>query len=150
MIQRHYSGGQLAGKTFAVWGLAFKPNTDDMRAASSRRLLELLWDAGAQVRAYDPEASNEAQRIFGDRGDLVLCASADESVDGADALVVVTEWREFRSPEFPTLANSLRDMVLFDGRNLYDPEVVEKAGIAYFGIGRGRSILRDDGLVERS
>ncbi|MGY0557948.1 UDP-glucose dehydrogenase family protein [Lysobacter sp. A421] len=148
LIQRHYRGGQLAGKTFAVWGLAFKPNTDDMRAASSRRLLELLWDAGAQVRAYDPEASSEAQRIFGDRGDLVLCASADEAVEGVDALVVVTEWREFRSPEFPALATSLRDAVLFDGRNLYDPAVVEKAGIAYFGIGRGRSILRDDGSVE--
>ncbi|MGQ4582585.1 nucleotide sugar dehydrogenase [Lysobacter sp. F60174L2] len=147
LMRKHYQGEQLTGKTFAVWGLAFKPNTDDMRAASSRRLLEQLWGAGARVRAYDPEANHEAQRIFGDRDDLVLCGSADDAIDGADGLVVVTEWREFRSPEFSTLATSLRDAVLFDGRNLYDPAVVERAGIAYFGVGRGRSILRDMGEV---
>ena len=140
LIQKHYGDGQLRGRTFAVWGLAFKPNTDDMRAASSRRLLEQLWNAGALVRAYDPEAADEARRIFGDRDDLVLCGSAEEALEGANGLVIVTEWREFRSTDFARLATSLRDAVLFDGRNLYDPVVVEKAGVAYFGIGRGRSI----------
>src|SRR5690606_6685380 len=102
LVQRHYGedAAALAGRTFAVWGLAFKPNTDDMRAASSRRLLQQLWGVGARIRAYDPEANHEAQRIFGDRDDLVLCESADDAVDGADGLVVVTEWREFRSPDF--------------------------------------------------
>lgn len=139
LAQRHYDD-KLVDKTFAVWGLAFKANTDDMRAASSRRLLEQLWAAGARVRAYDPEARQEALRIFGDRDDLALCASAEEALDGADALAVVTEWREFRSPDFPALAISLRDAVLFDGRNLYQPGDVEGAGIKYYGIGRGRSI----------
>lgn len=139
LIERHY-GGSVAGKTFAVWGLAFKPNTDDMREASSRRLLQLLWDAGAKVRAYDPEATEEAQRIFGDRDDLVLCDSARAALADADALVVVTEWKQFRSPDFQRLRQSLADAVIFDGRNLYHPDEVEAAGLAYYGIGRGRSI----------
>ncbi|MFD0738068.1 UDP-glucose dehydrogenase family protein [Lysobacter koreensis] len=141
LIQRHY-GGQLSGKTFAVWGLAFKPNTDDMRAASSRRLLAQLWEAGATVRAYDPEARDEAQRIFGERDDLVLCDSAHAALVGADALVVVTEWKQFRSPDFARIRHALADDVIFDGRNLYHPDEVEGADIAYYGIGRGRSILR--------
>ncbi|MEJ7746712.1 MAG: UDP-glucose/GDP-mannose dehydrogenase family protein [Luteimonas sp.] len=140
LIQRHY-GGAVHGKTFAVWGLSFKPNTDDMREASSRRLLEQLWEAGARVRAYDPEAMHEAQRIFGCRDDLALCKSAASALDDVDALVVVTEWKQFRSPDFSSLRASLRDSVIFDGRNLYDPHEVEAAGIAYWGIGRGRSIL---------
>ncbi|MFC3549620.1 UDP-glucose dehydrogenase family protein [Lysobacter cavernae] len=140
LVQRHY-GTDIAGKTFAVWGLAFKPNTDDMREASSRRLLELLWQAGAKVRAYDPEASHEAQRIFGEREDLVLCDSARAALVDADALVVVTEWKQFRSPDFQRLRQSLADGVIFDGRNLYHPDEVEAAGLAYYGIGRGRSIL---------
>ncbi len=139
LIERHY-GGSVAGKTFAVWGLAFKPNTDDMREASSRRLLQLLWEAGAKVRAYDPEASEEAHRIFGDRDDLVLCDSARAALVDADALVVVTEWKQFRSPDFQRLRQSLTDAVIFDGRNLYHPDEVEAAGLAYYGIGRGRSI----------
>ncbi len=139
LIERHY-GGKLKGKTFAVWGLAFKPNTDDMREASSRRLLQQLWDAGAQVRAYDPEASHEAQRIFGERDDLVLCESANGALVGADALVVVTEWKPFRSPDFPRIRQAVADAVIFDGRNLYHPDEVEAAGIAYYGIGRGRSV----------
>jgi UDPglucose 6-dehydrogenase len=141
LIQRHYegAGAQVRGKTFAVWGLAFKPNTDDMREASSRRLLAQLWEAGAKVHAYDPEASDEARRIFGEREDLVLCASAQEALRGADALVVVTEWKQFRSPDFMRLGNVLGDRVIFDGRNLYQPSEVEAAGIAYYGIGRGRS-----------
>ncbi|HEY5851213.1 MAG TPA: UDP-glucose/GDP-mannose dehydrogenase family protein [Lysobacter sp.] len=143
LIGRHYDGA-IAGKTFAVWGLAFKPNTDDMREASSRRLLQLLWDAGARVRAYDPEATEEAQRIFGERDDLVLCDSARAALADADALVVVTEWKQFRSPDFQRLGQSLADRVIFDGRNLYHPDEVEAAGLAYYGIGRGRSILIDD------
>lgn len=143
LIQRHYDLGEdegVRGKTFAVWGLAFKPNTDDMRAASSRRLLEQLWGAGALVRAYDPEASHEARRIFGEREDLVLCESATAAVQGADALVVVTEWKQFRSPDFARLQAALGDAVVFDGRNLYQPAEVEAAGLAYYGIGRGRSV----------
>jgi len=139
LIQRHYDGN-IAGKTFAVWGLAFKPNTDDMREASSRRLLQQLWDAGAKVRAYDPEATEEAHRIFGDRDDLVLCDSARAALADADALVVVTEWKQFRSPDFARLKQSVGDAVIFDGRNLYHPDEVESAGLAYYGIGRGRSI----------
>ena len=142
LIVRHYGdAASLRGKTFAVWGLAFKPNTDDMREASSRRLLEMLWDAGANVRAFDPEAGHEARRIFGQRDDLVLCEHAPDALQGADALVVVTEWKQFRSPDFAKLQRTLQDAVVFDGRNLYDPAEIETAGLAYYGIGRGRSIL---------
>ena len=143
LVQQHYDRGEdegVRGKTFAVWGLAFKPNTDDMREASSRRLLEQLWEAGASVRAYDPEATGEARRIFGERDDLVLCTSAASALEGADALAVVTEWKEFRSPDFSRLHAALGDAVVFDGRNLYEPEEVEAAGLAYYGIGRGRSV----------
>ena len=147
LMQRHYDRGEdegLRGKTVAVWGLAFKPNTDDMREASSRRLLQQLWDAGATVRAFDPEAMAETRRIFGERDDLVLCDAADAALEGADALVVVTEWKQFRSPDFARLKTRLADAVVFDGRNLYDPAEVEAAGIAYYGIGRGRSLRRQD------
>jgi UDPglucose 6-dehydrogenase len=146
LIQRHYDLGEdegVRGKTFAVWGLAFKPNTDDMREASSRRLLQQLWDAGAHVRAYDPEAMPETRRIFGERDDLVLCESAGSALEGCDALVVVTEWKQFRSPDFATLKAAIGDGVVFDGRNLYEPADVEAAGLAYYGIGRGRSVTRD-------
>ena len=143
LVQRHYDVGEdegVRGKTFAVWGLAFKPDTDDMREASSRRLLAQLWEGGARVRAYDPEAMREAARIFGERDDLVLCESAAEALEGADALVVVTEWKQFRSPDFAALKDALGDAVVFDGRNLYEPAQVEEAGLAYYGIGRGRSV----------
>ncbi|MCF7220253.1 UDP-glucose dehydrogenase family protein [Marilutibacter chinensis] len=141
LMARHYGGVDgLRGKTVAVWGLAFKPNTDDMREASSRRLLAQLWGAGARVRAYDPEARREAQRIFGERDDLVLCDSANAALADADALAVVTEWKPFRSPDFARIRQALADSVIFDGRNLYHPDEVEAAGIAYYGIGRGRSI----------
>ena len=143
LIQRHYDRGEdegVRGKTFAVWGLAFKPNTDDMRAASSRTLLAQLWEAGARVRAYDPGASHEAARIFGERDDLFLCDSASQALEGADALVVVTEWKQFRSPDFARLRTALADAVVFDGRNLYEPAEIEAAGLAYYGIGRGRSL----------
>ncbi|ALN91669.1 MULTISPECIES: UDP-glucose dehydrogenase family protein [Lysobacter] len=142
LIQRHYDG-DIRGKTFAVWGLAFKPNTDDMREAPSRKLLAQLWAAGARVRAYDPEAGEEAQRIFGEREDLVLCDSARAALVDADALVVVTEWKQFRSPDFIRVRQALADGVIFDGRNLYHPDEVEAADLAYYGIGRGRSILID-------
>ncbi len=143
LMQRHYDLGEdegLRGKTIALWGLAFKPNTDDMREASSRRLLQQLWEAGARVRAYDPEAMEETRRIFGARDDLLLCDSAADALEGADALVVITEWKQFRSPDFARLQTALADRVIFDGRNLYDPAEVEAAGLAYYGIGRGRSL----------
>ncbi|EIL95137.1 MULTISPECIES: UDP-glucose dehydrogenase family protein [Rhodanobacter] len=139
LVSRHFDG-QLAGRTIALWGLAFKPNTDDMREASSRRLMELLWEAGASVRAFDPEARAETQRLYGDRADLVLCGDAMEAVRGADVLAVVTEWKAFRSPDFAAIRGTLAEPAIFDGRNLYDPAVVEEAGLAYYGIGRGRSL----------
>ena len=111
-----------------------------MREASSRRLLAQLWEGGATVRAYDPEATDEARRIFGERDDLVFCENAYDAIDGADALVVVTEWKQFRSPDFNRLRETLKDAVVFDGRNLYDPQEIEAAGLAYYGIGRGRSL----------
>ena len=141
---RHF-GGDIAGKTFAVWGLAFKPNTDDMREAASRDLLADLWQAGAKVRAYDPEAMAETQRIFGGREDLVLCEDPAHTLAGADALVLVTEWKAFWSPDFPALAATLRDRVVFDGRNVWEPSQVEAAGLAYYGIGRGRSLQAGQG-----
>ena len=141
LIAQHF-GGDLAGRTIALWGLAFKPNTDDMREAPSRRLLEQLWQAGATVRAYDPEARDEARHIYGERADLVLCEQAQQALAGADALAVVTEWKAFRSPDFKRLAATLKQPVIFDGRNIYDPAAVEAAGIAYYGIGRGRSVAR--------
>ena len=149
LIVRHF-GGAPKGKTLAVWGLAFKPNTDDMREASSRRLLEQLWDAGASVRAYDPEARDEAKRVFGERADFVLCDDADAALDGADALVIVTEWKAFWSPDFSRIQKSLRSPAIFDGRNIYEPAVVEAAGIAYYGIGRGRSLQRETGLARKA
>jgi UDPglucose 6-dehydrogenase len=142
LIHRHF-GGALAGKTLAVWGLAFKPNTDDMREAPSRTLLAQLWAAGARVRAHDPEAMAEAGRIFGERDDLVFCDSPDAALEGADALVLVTEWKAFNSPDFPAMAQRLAARVVFDGRNLFSPDAVEEAGLAYYGIGRGRSLRRD-------
>ena len=141
LMLRHYgSVDALRGRTVALWGLAFKPNTDDMREASSRTLLKQLWSAGAKVRAYDPEAREEAQRIFGERDDLAFCNSAGAALEDADALAVVTEWKQFRSPDFAQLKAKLRDAVVFDGRNLYEPAEIEASGLAYWGIGRGRSI----------
>ncbi len=135
-----FFSGQLEGKIIAIWGLAFKPNTDDMREASSRDLMEALWDAGCYVRAYDPVALDEAHRIFGKRRDLTLCERADDALAGADALAIVTEWREFRSPDFEAIKASLRQPVVFDGRNLYDPSLLRNLGIQYFAIGRGDSL----------
>ena len=139
LLLKHFNGN-LLGKTIAVWGLAFKPNTDDMREASSRTLLDKLWQAGASVRAFDPEAHHEAQRVFGTRNDLVLCSDPMAAVEGSDALVLLTEWKTFWSPDFKALKAKLKAAALFDGRNIYDPASVEAAGLAYYGIGRGRSV----------
>ena len=142
---RLYYGDDLAGKTFVIWGLAFKPNTDDMREAPSRYLIEALWESGAKVRAYDPIASAETQRIYGDRDDLVLCDSAADALEGADALCIVTEWTEFRSPDFELLHEKLGAPVIFDGRNIYDPQAMHDAGFKYHGIGRGLPLYPDAG-----
>jgi UDPglucose 6-dehydrogenase len=140
-ISRHF-GGDLKGRTFALWGLAFKPQTDDMREASSRVLMEALWQAGASVRAYDPEAMEETRRIYGERDDLVLTEHQNEALDGADALAICTEWKSFRIPEFEVMRNRLNAPLVFDGRNLYDPDHLREMGITYYGIGRGESIAR--------
>ncbi len=136
-ISGHY-GGDLAGKTIALWGLSFKPNTDDMREAPSRVLMQALWDAGANVRAYDPEAMDETRRLFPDAPGLELCDTAYGALEGASALAIITEWQEFRSPDFDTIKDALTDGAIFDGRNLYEPDAVEAQGLAYYAIGRGR------------
>ena len=135
-IKKHF-GDALKGKTIALWGLAFKPNTNDMREAPSRVLMESLWAAGVTVRAYDPAAMDEARRIYGERDDLVLCESSMAAVAGADALAIATEWMEFRSPDLDALRESLSEPVIFDGRNLYDPKYLKRQGFTYYGIGRG-------------
>ena len=134
-ISKFYDG-KLAGKKIAVWGLSFKPKTDDMREASSRTLMEALWEAGAAVRAYDPEAMDEARRQYPDQERLTLCKSATEALQGADALAIVTEWQEFRSPDYQEIKKQLADPAIFDGRNLYDPDLLAGFGLRYFAIGR--------------
>jgi UDPglucose 6-dehydrogenase len=129
-------GDKLSGCRFAVWGLAFKPNTDDMREAPSRTLIADLVGAGAQVRAYDPVAAAEARKIYADERRVEIVDSALAALDGADALAIVTEWQEFRSPDFRAIKARLKTPAVFDGRNLYEPAVVKAAGIEYFPIGR--------------
>ncbi|MDX7987178.1 UDP-glucose/GDP-mannose dehydrogenase family protein [Xenorhabdus sp. 12] len=138
-VKRHF-GNDLSGKTFAIWGLSFKPNTDDMREASSRVLMETLWECGAKVQAFDPEAMQEAQRIYGQRDDLSLMGTKEAALQGADALIICTEWQNFRAPDFDVIKDSLKTPVIFDGRNLYDPERLQSRGFTYYGIGRGASI----------
>ena len=128
--------GDLQGKHFALWGLSFKPNTDDMREAPSRELIADLFAAGATVTAYDPVAMHETQRIFVDEPRLKYAENPMSTLEGADALVIVTEWKEFRSPDFGAIKASLKHPVIFDGRNLYDPKFVRGQGIEYFAIGR--------------
>src|SRR6202161_1305130 len=135
-IKGHF--GDLRGKTIGLWGLSFKPNTDDMREAASRVLMESLWAAGASVRAYDPVAMPECARIYGRRADLVLCKTSPEVLEGADCLAIVTEWREFRSPDFDAIKSALHTPAIFDGRNLYDPAQMARAGFSYYAIGRGK------------
>lgn len=139
LIKQHF-GEDLRGKTFALWGLSFKPNTDDMREASSRVLMEELWKAGAKVQAYDPEAMEETQRIYGLRDDLLLLGTKDAALNNADALIICTEWQNFRAPDFDLLKDKLRHPVIFDGRNLYEPERLQKRGFTYYAIGRGASV----------
>ena len=134
-VRRRF-GPDLRGRRFALWGLAFKPNTDDMREAPSRVLVADLLAAGAEIVAYDPVAMNEARRVFGAQPGLQFAASAMQAVEGADALLIATEWKEFRSPDFDTLRSSLRHPVIVDGRNLYDPRLVRALGLEYFPIGR--------------
>jgi len=137
-------GEDLSGRTFAVWGLAFKPNTDDMREAPSRRVIAALLARGAKVQAYDPVAIEEARRVFpldlADAPDslarLTFAKSQDETLSGADALVIVTEWKEFKSPDFMHLKSVLKAPVIFDGRNLYEPLTMAELGIDYYAIGR--------------
>jgi UDPglucose 6-dehydrogenase len=137
-----YFSGELAGKTVALWGLSFKPKTDDMREATSRVLIEALWREGVKVRAYDPEAMEEAQRIYGCRQDLELVGTKESALQGADVLIICTEWKAFWAPDFEQIKGALKQPVIFDGRNIYDPMLVERHGIEYYGIGRGRSVER--------
>ena len=139
LLERHFQG-QLAGKTIALWGLSFKPNTDDMRAASSRVLMEALWAAGARVQAYDPEAMQEAQRIYGLRDDLQLAGTREAVLKGADALVICTEWQQFKAPDWALIKAALSEPVVFDGRNLFDPARMKRHGFHYYAIGRGESV----------
>ena len=134
-LSEHF-GGDLSGRTLALWGLSFKPNTDDMREAPSRVVMEAAWAAGATVRAYDPAALVAAAKLYGPRHDLILCGHRDEALVGADALVVVTEWNEFRSPDFDAIKAALKHPVIADGRNLYDPETLAALGFTHIGIGR--------------
>lgn len=134
-IQQHF-GHDLSGLTFALWGLAFKPGTDDMREAPSRVLMEALWRAGAQVRAHDPAAMAEARRLYPDPEALLLCDDPMACLDGAEGLVVMTEWNRYRSPDFEDLRKRLRRPVIFDGRNLYDPLMMAEQGFSYYAIGR--------------
>jgi UDPglucose 6-dehydrogenase len=128
--------GNVAGRTFALWGLAFKPNTDDMREAPSRAIMEALWAQGAKIRAFDPKAMEETARLYGTRPDLMLVHSKEEALEGADALIIATEWKQFRSIDLAPVKAALRSPVIFDGRNIYDPVLVARAGLTYFGIGR--------------
>ena len=129
-------GKNLAGRHFAFWGLAFKPNTDDMREAPSRTMMEALWDMGATISAYDPAAMEETCRIYGNRKDLTFAETPMDALKAADALLIVTEWKEFRSPNFATMHALLNSPVIFDGRNLYEPETMKQNGFEYFPIGR--------------
>jgi UDPglucose 6-dehydrogenase len=133
---KKYFGENLKGKHFALWGLAFKPNTDDMREASSRVLIDELIKAGATITAYDPAAMDEGKRIFKGEKHLSFTDAQDEALKNADALIIVTEWTEFRSPDFSLIKSSLRSPIIFDGRNLYDPKAIRALGFNYHPIGR--------------
>lgn len=132
--------GDLKGKTIALWGLSFKPNTDDMREASSRVLMEKLWEQGAKVQAFDPEAMEETQRIYGNRSDLSLMGTKEATLNNADCLVICTEWQAFRAPDFELIKSSIKDPVVFDGRNLFEPSLMSEYGLHYYAIGRALSV----------
>ena len=129
-------GNDLAGKHFALWGLAFKPGTDDMREATSRVVMEGLWQRGASITAYDPVAMKETRHIYGDRQDLSYAENPKDALSNADALVIVTEWKAFKSPDFNQIKASLKNPVIFDGRNLFEPAAIKALGFEYYGIGR--------------
>ncbi len=131
-----HMGANLSGKTFAVWGLAFKPNTDDMREAPSRVIIDGLLARGAKIKAFDPVATEEARHLYANNESVSFCTDLYQATEGADALVLVTEWKTFRSPDFARLKGQLTDSVIFDGRNIYDPAALEKLGFKYYGIGR--------------
>jgi UDPglucose 6-dehydrogenase len=133
---KKYFNDELDGKVIALWGLAFKPNTDDMRDAPSKVLLELLWRSGVKVQGYDPVAMQEAKRIYGKRNDFVLGNTAADALENADALVIITEWEEFRKFDFNLIKAKLRYPVIFDGRNLFEPQIIKSFGIDYYCIGR--------------
>lgn len=132
--------GNVAGKTIALWGLSFKPNTDDMREASSRVLMEKLWEQGAKVQAYDPEAMEETQRIYNNRSDLALMGTKESALNDADCLVICTEWQAFKAPDFDLIKSKIADQVVFDGRNLFEPALMSEYGLHYYAIGRGLSV----------
>ncbi|WP_068808194.1 UDP-glucose dehydrogenase family protein [Thauera phenolivorans] len=139
-LAKHFGGAdKLAGKTIAVWGLAFKPNTDDMREAPSRTLLEALWEAGATVQVFDPVAMEETRRIYGERPQLALCSNKYSALEGADALAICTEWQQFRAPDFEEMEGLLKSKVIVDGRNLYSPERLQGDGWRYYSVGRSMS-----------
>ncbi len=139
-VTRHF-GKDLKGKTFALWGLSFKPNTDDMREAPSRVLMEALWAAGAKVQAYDPVAMDETQHIYGLRDDLKLVGTKEAALEKADALIICTEWKIFRAPNFELIKSTLKNPVVFDGRNLYEPDRMVEHGFEYYAVGRGKSVI---------
>jgi UDPglucose 6-dehydrogenase len=133
---QNYFKTNLAGKIIALWGLSFKPNTDDMRDAPSRVLMESLWEAGVTIQAFDPVAMEEAQRLYGQHPRLVLCGTKETSLKGADALVIITEWASFKAPDFELIKSLLAAPVIFDGRNLFDPQRMRERGFIYHSIGR--------------
>lgn len=143
LIKQHF-GENLSGRTFALWGLSFKPKTNDVREASSRVLMEALWQAGAIVQAFDPEAMEEIQRIYGVRDDLTLVGTKEAALKNADALVICTEWQQFKAPDFDVIKQQLKQATIFDGRNLFEPERMVKKGFSYYAIGRGESVRKPD------
>ncbi|AIA76350.1 UDP-glucose 6-dehydrogenase [Halomonas campaniensis] len=147
-INQHFNA-QLKGKTFAIWGLSFKPNTDDMRDAPSRVLMEALWAAGAKVQAYDPEAMEEAQRIYGSREHLTLCGTKEAALKNSVALIIVTEWQNFRAPDFELIKAQLSEPTIFDGRNLYEPHRMAAKGFNYYSVGRANPTLSITSQAER-
>ena len=136
-LNKHFKG-RLSGKIISLWGLAFKPNSDDMREAPSRTLIDKLIASGAIVHAYDPQAADEARRLYPEEHALKIFASASEALEGSSALIVVTEWNEFRSPDFEEIKKKLKEALILDGRNLYDPLFLKNLGFTYYGIGRGK------------
>jgi UDPglucose 6-dehydrogenase len=140
-VSTHFKGN-LSGKTFAIWGLSFKPNTDDMREAPSRVLMEALWAAGAKVQAYDPVAMEETQHIYGLRSDLKLVGTKEAALESADALIICTEWKNFRAPNFDVIKAALNNPLVFDGRNLYEPDRMLEHGFEYYAVGRGMSVQK--------